>query len=144
MTSGKKIVEIECKITASDFAADFKKRKHEFYSGGLEFYNTPNYLYYAIPSSLKVDEDIFEQYPKYGLLRIGINEPYIAPYGVLFVRKAKNIETQNSQERRLKDAQDAIFKRMASEVINIRRRMIKIGENNDRFDQDRASDAERE
>lgn len=125
LVCGKKVIEVECKISTSDFMADFKKRKHEFYERGFEFYNTPNYLYYAIPWDLAIDESMFEQHPKYGLLRVGQIEPYNNPFEVKFIRKAQNIEVNNTQEKRIADAQDVIFKRMASEIINIRRRMIK-------------------
>jgi|GEM_PF-3256978 len=124
MVCGKSIVEVECKVSASDFLADFKKRKHFYYAEGVEYYNTPNRLYYAVPHDLAINESVFDQFPKYGLLRVCKHDRFAGEYVVKFTRKAQEIKTQQSQGERMKDAHDVIFKRMASEIINVHRRML--------------------
>ncbi len=124
--AGKKIIEVECKISASDFMADFKKRKHVFYEQGIEFHNTPNHLYYAVPKDLSINEEVFQQYPKYGLLRVSRHPRFENDYVINFVRRAKSIDTRYGQASRLSKAQDVIFKRMASEIINVHRRIMKL------------------
>jgi hypothetical protein len=121
---GKNIIEVECKTSPSDFAADFKKPKHSYYAIPAEFYNTPNLFYFAIPRDLRVDESLLDMYPAYGLIRVGPGGGVNDNYDVEMVRKARHIMTPYIQKDRVKRAKDAIFKRMSSEIINVRRRML--------------------
>jgi len=49
----KELIEIEVKITFSDFISDFKKRKHNLYTNGSLNHLCAYKLYYCIPQNIK-------------------------------------------------------------------------------------------
>lgn len=49
--SGKDLIEVEVKVSKTDLANDFKKRKHMVYSDKRDKW-TPNYFFFAVPPHL--------------------------------------------------------------------------------------------
>ncbi len=53
VSKSEMVYEFEVKISRSDFKADLKKKKHEYYSKGFEHRTrTPNYFSYVCPADL--------------------------------------------------------------------------------------------
>lgn len=50
--------EFEVKVSRSDFRADFKKPKHEMFSGRQEKKFLPNRFYYVVPENMIFEKDI--------------------------------------------------------------------------------------
>jgi len=99
MNKNRFILEIEVKVSKSDFRADFKKRKHEHYEKadilppvryGIRF---PNYFYFAVPEGLISPSEIPE---KYGLIYVNPNRSFEP---VIVVKKAKLLHKQKAPEK---------------------------------------------
>jgi len=85
----KKIIEVEVKVSIADLKADFKKRKHEFYTGyfsdGYQDQWIPNSFYYAVPDALveKTKEYLADRATKH---------PSVDKYGVIQLSDFKVIK----------------------------------------------------
>lgn len=73
--------EYEIKLTRSDFNADFKKYRHQYYGDAETEYARPNYFWYVAPRGLLDPADV----PEYaGLIQVSGNR--VHP----FTERAKN------------------------------------------------------
>lgn len=134
LMSRNKFIEIEVKVSYEDFKNDFKKsykrygtnkKKHEIYANATSPW-VPHYFYYGMP-----DELIERCLPVlkntiFGLISVDSLElvPYEREYHCTIVKKAKLlhnkiVDTNNSL------LQEAILKRMGSELVTNRQRVLK-------------------
>lgn len=119
--NGKKLVEIECKISKADLKKDKLKSKHKYYSGEKKtrYKAIPNRFYYAITREMYEDNDCIEFIEQlnqnYGIMIIeNWREPII-------VKKAKNLHLKDIPEKFI----ESIIKRITSENIGLRTKLYK-------------------
>lgn len=118
VSNGKKIIEIEIKISYSDFLADFKKRKHKKVYIGNNIYRLDylkaNKFYFCIPHDLK--EKCLEYLNKnnlpYGL--------YVFNGSLNLVKKCKILKELHIKE--IDKINKNIIRRATSELIILRLR----------------------
>lgn len=105
-------VEVEIKISKSDFKADFKKDKHFYYNHNEEYrFIQPDYFYYAFPDDLFTKEELANiKLPseKYGILLMNKD-------GYTWVTKTAKRLTTSSNPRNL----EALINRMGSEIATL-------------------------
>lgn len=119
----KKSIEVEVKITWTDFRNDAKKQKHDIYAKanpeGKYYANfVPNFFYYAVPPELKEKclAHLEEIKSPYGLLVIEYQQYYLSP--ILFckcVRKSKRLTSFPPTPEMLR----VIVARMSSELASM-------------------------
>lgn len=109
-------IEVEVKISWSDYCAEWKKKKHK---DGLSIYiknkYSPNRKYFAAPPSLaqRIANDCAENHPEYGVLSIWTEED------ITFVRRATTLHKEQPTCNTL----DGIISRVTSELITLRRKL---------------------
>lgn len=109
-------IEVEVKISWSDYCAEWKKKKHK---DGLSIYiknkYSPNRKYFAAPPSLaqRIANDRAENHPEYGVLSIWTEED------ITFVRRATTLHKEQPTCNTL----DGIISRVTSELITLRRKL---------------------
>lgn len=110
-------IEVEVKISWSDYCAEWKKKKHK--DGGLSIYiknkYSPNRKYFAAPPSLaqRIANDCAENHPEYGVLSIWTEEE------INIVRRATTLHKDQPTCNTL----DGIISRVTSELITLRRKL---------------------
>lgn len=110
-------IEVEVKISWSDFCAEWKKKKHQ--ERGLSIYRkakyAPNRKYFAAPPSLaqRIANYCAENHPEYGVLSIWTEEE------INFVRRATVLHKEQPNCKTL----DGIISRVTSELITLRRKL---------------------
>lgn len=120
--NGKKLVEIECKISKSDLKKDKEKKKHLYYCGQKKskYATVPNRFYYCITRKMYEDKEcvqfIEDLNPNYGIF---IVENWREP---IRVKEAKNLHTNNVTQKLIED----IIKRITSENIGLRKKLYAI------------------
>lgn len=109
-------IEVEVKISWSDYCAEWKKKKHK---DGPSIYiknkYSPNRKYFAAPPSLaqRIANDCAENHPEYGVLSIWTEED------ITFVRRATTLHKEQPTCNTL----DGIISRVTSELITLRRKL---------------------
>ena len=109
-------IEVEVKISWSDYCAEWKKKKHK---DGLSIYiknkYSPNRKYFAAPPSLaqRIANDCAENHPEYGVLSIWTEED------ITFARRATTLHKEQPTCNTL----DGIISRVTSELITLRRKL---------------------
>lgn len=110
-------IEVEVKISWSDYCAEWKKKKHR--EGGLpksrEAKYAPNRKYFAAPPSLaqRMSNDCAINHPEYGVLSIWTDEE------INYVRRAKVLHSNEPNSKTL----NGIIARVTSELITLRRKL---------------------
>ncbi len=91
--NGKELIEVEVKVSYSDFLADFKKKKHRAYKRP-RFLWVPHRFYFAVPEKIveKCSLYIKEKKLKYGL--ISVKENYFIDQQALFYTAIENEVTE--------------------------------------------------
>lgn len=111
------IIEIEVKISLSDYLKDFSKNKHNVYKAPSKYYKTflPNKFYFCVPENLAAEILPLLKDSKYGLLVC--LEGKITKKGsfIKCVKKAENISDSIS-----KKLLHALQLRMGSELIRMK------------------------
>jgi len=142
-TNGKTVVEVEIKMSMSDFKADWKKNKHQHYKERAHVHthtypngekrrwqqHIPNQFYFAVPIGMKKSalEQINENQPEYGLITMDDNATHIPDFHLWkrlkVVKRAKFLHRKPPKEGLLMD----MAARMSSDVchIHFHRRMHK-------------------
>jgi len=119
VSNGKDIIEIEVKISYSDFLADYKKRKH-FYNDKIpmsdHYFLKANKFYFLVPG------EIGER-----CLNYLIDNHF--PYGLLSFNGKLNILKSCRRLKELKDREiisinDAIIHRATSELVSLREKNL--------------------
>ena len=123
-SDGKELVEVEVKISKSDFKNDFlKKDKHTIYQKEIESTHetigwVPHKMYYAVPESMVewALEYLKDKPLKYGLISIS-EYPHLwhGKSGASIVLKAKKLHNKKLHENIVHQ----ICMRMASELCNL-------------------------
>lgn len=118
------ITEIECKISRSDLKKELLKDKHEYYSFSKKSKHVivPNRYYIAIPFDMYDDETkdfINELNPLYGIMVVKDNEDY-----PIIVKEAKKLHNEKVSPKILEE----IIRRMSSENISLRKKLVKLKE----------------
>ena len=122
-TNGKKLVEVEVKVTYNDISADFQKPKHDEYRSftekGANPVNKrtqwiPNEFYFAVPERLlDALEYQLKEWPEYGIIVVNQNSWGMAEARI--VRKAKLIHPNKPTN----DLLNSMIKRMGSDLITL-------------------------
>lgn len=109
-------IEVEVKISWSDYCAEWKKKKHkDVLSIYIKNKYSPNRKYFAAPPSLaqRIANDCAENHPEYGVLSIWTEED------ITFVRRATTLHKEQPTCNTL----DGIISRVTSELITLRRKV---------------------
>lgn len=129
-------IEIEVKISISDFKNDFKNKqsKHLKYQAGQDQWGTvPNRVYFAVPEKLQVQalEILINQGPHYGLIVLTEDEYWAAvPWKRLkVVRRAKRLNKNKPTASFLK----SVIARMSSEIAHFHMGQTMYSETMQRF-----------
>lgn len=126
-----KLIEVEIKISKSDFKHEFvedmskknfsmtKFKKHQYYAGVKTLnkwcYSMPNYFYFCVPEEMVqfAAAEIMKHNKKYGLIAYNPNpKPYEELIRVALTAQKLTTEPPNESTKR------AIIKRVTSEMIN--------------------------
>jgi len=109
-----KLIEVEIKISKSDFLADFKKPKHESYREAD--IGTPHLFYFCVPSDMSdyVLNYINSHNLPYGVMSV-VSKVSSWKDAVSIVKSAKKIHNREIG----KNTKDIIAARMSSEIANL-------------------------
>lgn len=112
LSNGNNIIEIEIKISYSDFLADFKKRKHIKNKNGIRFFLYCHKFYYCVPAEIKEKclNYLKENNYKYGL--------YCFNGELTLIKKCSKL--QNLTMDQIGKINDYIIRRATSELVNLR------------------------
>lgn len=115
--TSKKWIEVEVKISWSDYCAEWKKDKHKNGILGCNYDGKyhPNKKYFAAPPILaqRIAKDCAENHPEYGVLSIWTDEL------ANFLRNAKTLHNDHPEQKVL----DGIVARTTSELITLRKKL---------------------
>lgn len=127
------LIEVEIKISKTDFLSEFdgkskiKAYKHRVLSGEIKpkrGYIVPNYFYFCTTNELKdfILEYINTNYPKYGLLICDERRQFNRRSHIYCAKKAVKIHDNKPTN----SAFEKIYKRLSSEVITLKEKVLKI------------------
>ncbi len=136
------LIEIECKVSNSDFKADFKKPKHtkgQYYDTGIgcdmKWNVRPFFFYFAFPDDVEFDKSLLDEYPKYGILRVSKTQRSTklpgerCLYHVSFVKGAEILTERVDREFREEYCAKVVpqfILRMSSEIVNLHERICRV------------------
>ena len=118
------LIDIEIKISKSDFKKDFEKRKHIYYINSDKYnknYLFPNKFIFCVPRELKEFAlEYLKDYSMYGLLSI---DQYNEKYFIYTEKRAKLLHKEKiNKDKILHD----IIMRLNTEVITRTKEIIKL------------------
>jgi len=126
----KELLEVEIKISKSDFKNDFKKSKHLIYNNDeaafseIEKSFIPNRMYYAVPCELvEWAKEQLTTHPQYGLISVDLEHHLIKSSPECTVNKVK-LPKKFHKSLPSDKVRASIIARNSSELCTLYKKMI--------------------
>lgn len=138
-SNGRTVVEVEIKVSKSDFRADWKKDKHRIYKKRIHVHThtypngykikydqpIPNQFYFACPGSMKkfAIEQVKTKQPEYGIIILEDSSESTELKKLKVIKRAKFMHRKPPEPKLL----ERLVARMSSDLANVHlnRRMDK-------------------